>query len=105
MKKWLYLLLAIVGFILPYYFFMSFLIENGFDLPLLYGQLFANDISTFFAVDLIITAIVFLVFLYSKFNKCCRRLWLFTIATLVVGPSFALPLFLYFREVQIKRRQ
>ena len=48
----LYLFLAFVGFVLPYYFFVSFLVTNGPDLPLLFDQLFANDISTFFAADL-----------------------------------------------------
>jgi hypothetical protein len=30
MKK-LYLLLAVIGFVLPYYFFVSFLIANGLN--------------------------------------------------------------------------
>ena len=98
MRK-LYLLLAVIGFVLPYYFFVSFLIENGLDLQLLFSQLFANDISTFFAVDLIITAIVFLVFLYAEAPRYqMQNWWLFLVATLAVGPSFAFPLFLYFRE-------
>jgi hypothetical protein len=95
----LYLLLAIAGFVLPYYFFVSFLFENGLDLPLLISQLFANDISAFFAVDLIITAIVFLLFLYSEVPRYqVQNWWLYLVATLAVGPSFAFPLFLYFRE-------
>jgi hypothetical protein len=65
MRK-LYLLLAIVGLVLPYYFFISFLIVNGLDLQLFSSQLFANNISTFFVVDLVITAIVFWAFLYQE---------------------------------------
>ncbi len=98
-----YLSLAVIGFVLPYYFFVSFLIENGLDLQLLVSQLFANDISTFFAVDLIITAIVFLVFMYSEARRYeMQNRWLYLIATLTVGPSFAFPLFLYFREGRIE---
>jgi hypothetical protein len=37
--KNLFLLLAIFGFVLPYYFFVLFLIENGFNLPCLLGEL------------------------------------------------------------------
>jgi hypothetical protein len=37
-------LLAVVGFILPYYFFVSFLIVNGPNLGLLFSQLFANNV-------------------------------------------------------------
>jgi hypothetical protein len=98
----LYLLLAILGFILPYYFFVSFLIENGLDLGLLLGQLFANDISAFFAVDLIITAIVLLAFMVREAGRYqMRNRWLYIVATLAVGPSFAFPLFLYFREAGV----
>lgn len=69
MRK-LYLLLAVIGFFLPYYFFVSFLIVNGLNPQLLLSQLFANNISSFFAVDLIISAIVFWVFLYRESQRC-----------------------------------
>jgi hypothetical protein len=99
----LYLLLAIVGLVLPYYFFMSFLIVNGLDLPLLFSQLFANNISTFFVVDLVITAIVFWVFLYQEAQRWqMGNWWVYIVATLAIGPSFALPLFLYFREKRVE---
>jgi hypothetical protein len=96
--KKLYLLLALAGWLFPYYFFVSFLVENGLDLPLLFDQLFANNISTFFAVDLILTAIVFLLFSYRDAARLgMRHWWVYLVATLAVGPSFALPLFLYVR--------
>lgn len=102
MKK-LYLFLAIIGFLLPYYFFVSFLLENGLDLGLLIDQLFANNISTFFAVDLIITGIVLLAFIYQKAHKLkMSNWWAYGIATLLVGPSFAMPLFLYYRESKLE---
>jgi hypothetical protein len=102
MKK-MYLLLALLGLVLPYYFFVSFLAENGLDLKLLVDQLFASDISTFFAVDLIITAIVFLLFSYQESHRChMENWWVYVIATLAVGPSFAFPLFLYFRETRLQ---
>ena len=101
--KILYLLLALVGLLLPYFFFGSFLAENGLDLHLFFEQLFANDISIFFAVDLVITAIAFWVFLYQEARSCqMRNWWVFVPATLFVGPSFALPLFLYFRQARIE---
>ena len=102
MKK-LYLLLAVIGFTLPYYFFVSFLIENGLNLQLFFSQLFANNISTFFAVDLVITAIVFWVFLYRESQRWqMENEWVYVVTTLAVGPSFALPLFLYFRKKRIE---
>jgi hypothetical protein len=102
MRK-LYLVLAAIGFVLPYYFFVSFLVEYGLNLGLLIDQLFANDISTFFAVDLIITAIVFLIFMVREAARYrMRNWWPYVVATLAVGPSFAFPLFLYFREPQME---
>ncbi len=95
----LYLILSIAGVILPYYFFIGFLTANGLNLPLLIQQLFSTPTSTFFAVDLLITAIVFWVFLYREARRLqMNRWWVYIAATLLVGPSFALPLFLYFRE-------
>jgi len=102
MRK-LYLLMAVVGFVLPYYFFASFLVANGLNLQLLFSQLFANNISSFFAVDLIVSAIVFWAFLYRESQRChMGNWWAYVLATLIVGPSFALPLFLYFREPRIE---
>jgi hypothetical protein len=102
MRK-LCLVLAVLGFVLPYYFFVSFLIENGLDLGLLLNQLFINDISTFFAVDLIITAVAFLAFVVREAGRYqMRNWWLYIVATLAVGPSFAYPLFLYFCEARIE---
>ena len=97
--KRLYLFLAVIGFIVPYYFFARFLAAHGLDLPLLLSYLFANNISTFFAVDLIMTAVVFLVFSRQEAQRHKMRHWgAYVLATLLVGPSFAFPIFLYFRE-------
>jgi heme/copper-type cytochrome/quinol oxidase subunit 4 len=61
-------------------------------------------ISSFFAVDLIVTAIVFWVHLYREAQRwLMANWWVYILATLLVGPSFALPLFLYFRESRIER--
>ncbi|PYP82855.1 MAG: hypothetical protein DMF61_24985 [Blastocatellia bacterium AA13] len=46
-RKRFYLMLAIVGFVIPYYFFVSFLLANGPDGRLFLHQLFGTPISTF----------------------------------------------------------
>ena len=100
--KRLYLIVAAVGLVLPYYFFVSFLLAHGFDLRLLVERLFANRISTFFAVDLLITAVVFLVFSRDESQRLgIGHWWIFFLSTLWVGPSFAFPLFLYFRAQRL----
>ena len=96
MPRLFYLLLAFTGLVLPWYFFISFLVENRIDLTLFRQQLFANHISTFFAIDLIITAIAMLVFLYTTDRQRPSSRWhLFALATVAIGPSFSIPLYLY----------
>ena len=97
--KRLYLVLAVLGLAAPYTFFITFLRANGFDLRLMVAMLFGNPISTFFAVDLVISAVVFLVYSFSE----ARRLqlpnwWIYLILTFLVGPSFSIALFLFARE-------
>ncbi|MBN2111430.1 MAG: DUF2834 domain-containing protein [Methanosarcinaceae archaeon] len=60
------LMLCVAGFILPYFYFTSYLLENGMNVPLLIEQLLANDISIFFATDLIISAVLLLVFILTE---------------------------------------
>ena len=67
--KRIYLFAAVIGLLLPYYFFISFLLENGLDLQLMLSQLFANKMVTFFVVDLLITALVFLIFSYQETQR------------------------------------
>lgn len=102
--KRLYLVLAVIGFVVPYTFFATFLMANGLDLALMVEYLFANPISTFCAVDLIITAVVFLVWCRQEAQRVQMGYWWgYLLATLLVGPSFSVPLFLSFREAAIVR--
>jgi dolichyl-phosphate-mannose--protein O-mannosyl transferase len=97
--KRLYLVLAVLGFTAPYYFLVSFLRANGFDLRLMVDMLFGNPISTFFAVDLVISAVVFLVWSFSEVRRLqLPSWWIYLILTFLVGPSFSIPLFLFARE-------
>lgn len=103
MKQNIYLVLASLGLLVPYYFLFKFLSANGFDIPFLVQQLFANDISTFFAIDLIISITVFWIYMFAEANKLqMKNSWLYLLASLTVGLSFALPLFLYFRERKLE---
>lgn len=105
--KHLYLALAIIGVVGPYYFLLTFLVAHGLDGRAFVQQLFATQISTFFVVDLIIASIVFIVYLPQEAKRCSiHSWWLCLIPLFAVGLSFALPLFLYVREdrVEAKRR-
>ena len=105
MRKNIYLALAMIGVMVPYFFLFQFIGENGLSVSLLIQRLFANDISTFFAVDLIISIIVFWIYLISEAEKLrMTNYWLYILASLTVGLSFALPLFLYFRERKLESK-
>jgi hypothetical protein len=100
----LYAILAAIGLILPYATFGWFLSVYGFNLPLIFSQLFGNQVLLAFAVDLTISIVVFWIYLYRE----CRRYqigywWLFVLASIVIGLSFALPAFLYVREPRMAR--
>jgi hypothetical protein len=102
-KKNIYLVLALLGLLIPYYFLFNFLGTNGFDLPLLVQQLLANNISTFFAVDLVISIFVFWIYMFAESNNLqMKNSWLYLLASLRVGLSFALPLFPYFKERKLE---
>jgi hypothetical protein len=99
--KQIYFSLAILGLVLPYSQFLPFLREHGLDLRLMAEQLFANRISAFFGLDVIVSAVVLWIFLWVEGRRLrVGRLWLPLLASLTVGVSCALPLFLYLREAR-----
>jgi hypothetical protein len=93
----LYLLLCIVGIALPYWQFIPWLAANGMNFPLFFHELFANRISSFFGMDVLVSAVVLMIFVRREKLSGAAR-WLPLIAVLTVGVSLALPLFLYLRE-------
>ena len=104
-RKNVYLVLALIGLVAPYWFLFQFLTANGLNISLLIQQLFANSISTFFAVDLILSIVVFWIYMVSEANKLhMKNAGLYILSSLTVGLSFALPLFLYFRERKLEMK-
>jgi predicted membrane protein len=101
--KILYLLLCVAGAILPLSFLIQFLRDHGLNLRLFVEQLFANSISSFFGVDVIVSAICLWVFVYFEGRRArVKNLWAPIVASLLVGVSLGLPLFLYLRETQAR---
>jgi hypothetical protein len=60
--KTIYLALCFFGAVLPYWQFVPWVAEHGLNLRLMLGELFANRISAFFGLDVIVSAVVLLVF-------------------------------------------
>ena len=98
--KRLYLTFAIVGAVFPYYFLVPFVLQFGLDLKLLVELLFANNISTFFAVDFILSCIFFVILMFREANRLKLQKYaiLCCIVLCTIGLSCAFPLFMYFRE-------
>jgi hypothetical protein len=103
-KKNIFLSLAILGFVAPYFFFLQVPPESALDLSALIQPLFANHFMQGVGMDLMVSVIVFWVFVFMEANRVkMKNPWLYLLATLLVGLSFALPLFLYFRERQLEK--
>jgi hypothetical protein len=102
MKKNVYLILCVLGVVLPYWQFLPWVAANGLNPRLFFQQLFANRIGAFFGMDVLVSALAVLVFV--RFENSRLRIpgrWLPLIAVLTVGVSLALPLFLYLRELAL----
>ncbi|BDC48517.1 hypothetical protein F183_A08330 [Bryobacterales bacterium F-183] len=94
--RYAYLLLAVLGLVIPYSKFLPWLFRNGLNLPLFFQELFVNRISSFFGWDVILSAVALLYWIWRE--KHVPRRWMAATGTLLVGVSFGLPLFLYLRE-------
>src|SRR5262245_3524961 len=102
--RYFYLILCVFGFILPYSQFVPWVLEHGFNVGLFLRELFANRISAFFAMDVIVSAIVLIYFIQREgYRLRMPLLWLPSIGTLLVGVSFGFPLFLFLRQLMLGR--
>jgi len=101
----LYLVFCLLGLLLPYSQFVPWIIEHhALNMPLFMRDLFANRISAFLALDVIVSAIVLLLFIQSEGRRLrVRLLWLPMLGTVFVGVSLGLPLFLYLRQSKLDR--
>jgi hypothetical protein len=101
----LYLGFCLLGLLLPYSQFVPWIMEHhALNMPLFIHDLFANRISAFFALDVIVSAVVLILFIQSEGKRLgMRLLWLPTLAVLLVGVSLGLPLFLYLRQLRLDR--
>jgi hypothetical protein len=97
--KHIYLLLCILGIILPYSQLIPYILESGFDIPFVIELLFSNRISSFIATDLFVSAITFLAFAWIEGKRLgMKEFWVPIAGTFLVGVSLGFPLFLYLRE-------
>jgi Protein of unknown function DUF2834 len=71
-----------------------------------FQQLFANRIGAFFGLDVIVSSFVLWIFVLFEGRRIgLLHLWLPIAASLVVGVSLGLPLFLYVRQLRLDATQ
>ncbi|PHM66502.1 hypothetical protein Xsto_01113 [Xenorhabdus stockiae] len=92
-----YLVLAILGAVIPWYFVFLFLAENGLNISLFIQLLLGNDATCFFVADVVISAIVLIFFVVYESRRLKMSNGIYSLLGLCIGVSFALPLFLYMR--------
>jgi predicted exporter len=98
-RKHVYLALFVIGTLVPYAAFVPWVIDHGFDISRMVEELFANRISAFFGLDVIVSAVVLWVFVAFEGRRAgVRHTWAPIVASLAIGVSAGLPLFLFLRE-------
>ena len=99
LAKWVYLVLAVVGAVVPMSIFLPWAWENGLNLTAFLTALNANPISRFFAWDLLISGLAVLAWIgIEARRRPVAHAWIAALGTLCVGVSFGLPLYLFLRE-------
>ncbi|MFT4525605.1 MAG: hypothetical protein ACI85F_001760 [Bacteroidia bacterium] len=99
-----YLALTIIGTILPNIFVAKESLESGnymlYAHPIdTFNGMFANNISSAFAADLLFVVVLFMVWTYRESKRLnMKNVWLTWIYTFAFGIAGGLPLFLYLRE-------
>lgn len=108
MKK-IYLLLAVIGYLAANSLMLLESYEN--NNILLWTKpaetiafLFANRISTIFAIDLLFVVFVFFIWTFSEAKRLgMKRVWIYWILTMLFGLAGTLPLFLWAREKYLSK--
>ncbi len=98
--KGFYLVACIVGTVVPYSAFFSWLAEFGFSIPLVLEHINSNQISLYAWLDTLICAVVLIGFILYESKKIgFTQSWKPILATCLVGVSLGLPLYLLLREM------
>lgn len=104
--KYFYLVLCVIGTLIPYAFFVPFLMQHGFAFGEFMVQIWANPVSRFFAADVVIASIVaWAMMARESQRRDIKYWWVAMVSTFIVGLSLALPLFLFMRELKIEEDQ
>jgi len=96
----IYLVLAVFGALVPYFFFVDYFASEGLGRQFI-GALFVNGAAGGFTADLLITSLVFWIWMGADVHQGQGRrlpIWPFVLLNLAIGLSCALPAYLWKRE-------
>lgn len=100
--KHLYILLCVIGVVLPYTQFIPWVLKNGLNVPLLVDQITSSHVAAFGWLDVVVSVPALFVFIISdgRRHQVPPSVWLPIVGTLTVGVSLGLPLYLLVREIR-----
>ena len=98
---WVYAVLLALGAVIPFWQVMPWLVDHGLDVRLFIDELFANPVSSFFALDVVMAVITLLVLAVLDRELSARQRIVVGISALL-GASVGLPMYLLLREMNRK---
>ena len=103
-QRHLYLVLCALGLAIPNAAFWPWFLTHGVAPRQFVNDLFANGVAAFFGLDVVLTALVLIVFVEFEGRRLrLANRWLPIAAACLVGVSLGLPLFLYQRQLHLDR--
>lgn len=103
-KSLIYIVLCVVGAVVPMVFFVPWFAENGVMLVPFVKALFVNGPAGGFTADLLISSLVFWIWMWDDSRKHgVGFIGLPIVANLCVGLSLGLPLYLWMREKKLNK--
>ena len=105
-KQLIYVLLAILGIVLPWYFNIQFIQElsGRFDLIAFVSGGFANTAASSMTVDFAIVVLAMVTWLVTEAKKLgMKHWWVYIGLMFLVSAAFAIPLFLFMRERRLEQ--
>jgi hypothetical protein len=98
-RKYVYLLIGLLGLVLPYSQLIPWIVEHGLDVSLFIEQLVTSRVAAFGWLDAGVSGLALFAFILIEGREGhVPHRWLPVAGTLLVGVSFGLPLYLYLRE-------
>ncbi|MEM7715320.1 MAG: DUF2834 domain-containing protein [Cyanobacteria bacterium P01_A01_bin.68] len=104
--KYIYLLSAIIGSIVPWFFLIKFFLYDDVSVSIFFQSALSNNVASDLALDLLISGFVFFCFSFvelKRLNLSSGLLIVYIFVALIIGLSCSFPLFLYFRERELEK--